>query len=198
MNVTLPVTVFLLSLVQVPQVQTGLIPFEENGRFGYRDAAGRVVVRPELIVAQEFLPGGIAAVVDTQGWAYINTAGRIVIRPFVVDNGPDYFSEGLARFRAAGKFGFFDERGTIRIKPRYDFALPFAEGLAGVCFGCKERREDEHTLVKGGRWGFINGKGHLVIPADYEAVESFQEGRARAKLSGRWLRIDAKGKRIED
>jgi hypothetical protein len=43
-------------------------------------------------------------VVDDDGWAYIDTAGRAVIRPLVVDNGPDYFREGVARFRRNAKW----------------------------------------------------------------------------------------------
>ena len=71
-----------------------LIPFEDAGTWGYKNASGQVLIKPRFTVAQAFTPEGIAAVVDETGWAYINEKGETVIRPFVVDNGPDYFKEG--------------------------------------------------------------------------------------------------------
>ena len=85
--------------------------------------------------------------------------GETVIRPFVVDNGPDYFKEGLAPFRIDNKFGFFDRKGKIIIRSQFDFAFPFHEGLAAICVGCKEGPEGEYHSVKGGTWGYINRGG---------------------------------------
>ena len=62
------------------------VPFERDGKWGYQDEQGRVVVAPRYALAQEFSPEGLAAVVDEAGWAYINSKGEVVIRPFVVDN----------------------------------------------------------------------------------------------------------------
>jgi hypothetical protein len=110
-------------------------------------------------MAKAFSPEGIAAVVDEEGWAYIDRSGRIVIRPFVFDNGPDYF----------------------------------AEGLAAVCDGCREVAEGEHRGVKGGRWGFINRAGNLVIPLQFEEAGRFKKGRAHVKLGGHWKYVDQNG-----
>ena len=171
----------------------GLKPFEAQGKWGYRDAQGKVVIAARYEVAQEFLPEGIAAVVDEKGWAYIDLRGRVLIRPFVFDNGPDYFREGLARFVSGGQFGFFDRQAKVVIAARFDFALPFSEGRAAVCSGCREVPQGEHQAVRGGKWGFINRQGELVIPAKFEAAESFEKGRARVELGGQWRHIDAQG-----
>ena len=178
--------------------EAGLVPFEVDGKWGYKDAQGKVAIEPRFVLAQEFSPQGIAAVVDETGWAYVNAKGNVVIRPFVVDNGPDYFSEGLARFKANGKFGFFGESGKVVIKPRFDFALPFSEGRAAVCAGCKEEAVGDHRIVTGGRWGFINKGGKLVIPLRFEAADRFENGRSRVKFEGKpWL-IDGKGRVVEE
>jgi hypothetical protein len=185
-------------LAQTSAGQTRLIPFEENGLWGYTDAGGKVVITPRFLLAEEFSPKGIAPVVDDDGWAYINAKGKVVIRPFVVDNGPDYFSEGLARFRREGKLGFFNERGRVVIPPKYDFAAPFSEGFAAFCAGCKEEPAGEHHIVKGGKWGFINRKGEIVIPPKFDEVEVYQGGRARAKWDGQWRSIDKRGRVMAD
>ena len=52
---------------------------------------------------------------------------------FLMDNGPDYFSEGMARILKAGRFGFIDEKGRVVIEAIYDFAAPF--GLWTKCPG---------------------------------------------------------------
>jgi len=171
-----------------------LIPFEKDGKWGYRDNSGKVVIPPRYPVAQAFSPEGLAAVVDDDGWAYIDTAGRAVIRPLVVDNGPDYFREGVARFRRNGKVGFFDARGNVVIQPDYAYAMPFSEGRAAVCNGCTEVPEGEHRRVKGGKWGFIDRRGVLVIPLQFSDAGSFENGRARVRTGNVWLYIGRNGR----
>ncbi|OJJ13976.1 hypothetical protein BKI52_44720 [marine bacterium AO1-C] len=50
------------------------------------------------------------------------------------------------------------------VKPRYELAYDFSEGLSSV--------------KAGGKWGYINLKGKLVIPAKYTAAAPFSEGLA--------------------
>lgn len=173
-----------------------LSPFEQDGRWGYRDDAGRVAIEPRFAHAEPFSPQGIAAVVDGAGWAYIDANGRILIRPLVVDNGPDYFQENLARFRDGGRVGFFDRAGRVGIAPRFAFARPFSEGLAAVCRGCTEVREGEHSAVRGGKWGYIDRSGRVAIPLQFEEAGSFENGVAVVTRKGKRLRIDKSGARV--
>ena len=170
-----------------------LIPFEQAGTWGYKNASGQVLITPRFTVAQAFSPEGIAAVVDETGWAYINEKGETVIRPFVVDNGPDYFREGLARFRTDNKFGFFDRRGKIIISAQFDFALPFHEGLAAICTECKEEPQGEYRAVKGGTWGYINKQGKMVIPVQFEEAGNFEKGKAAVKIKNKKVFVDKRG-----
>lgn len=175
-----------------------LIAFEQDGKWGYKDDRGRVTIKPQFLMAEDFSPEGIAPVVDDGGWAYINADGKVVIRPFVVDNGPDYFSDGLARFVREGKVGFFSKRGRVVIAAKFDFVRPFSEGLAAFCEGCREKPEGEHRMVRGGKWGFINRTGETVIPPKFDEVEVYRNGQARAKLDGQWHSIDRKGRSLTD
>ena len=154
----------MVTLLLMAVQAAGLIPFEEDNKFGYKTPQGKVVIEPRYQVAQEFSREGLAAVVDEHGWAYIDRSGKVLIRPFTFDNGPDYFREGMARFVVDGKFGFFDRHGRVVIQPRFTFAGPFSKGRAPVCEGCREVREGEHTSMTGGSWGFIDKRGALVIP----------------------------------
>lgn len=143
--------------------------YEQEGLWGYADKEGKVIIKPRFIIANDFSSEGIAAVVDDDGWVYINTKGENVVRPYVFDNGPDYFREGLARFITDNKFGFFDKTGKVIIEAQFDFALPFHEGLAAICMDCKILQTDEeHSTVVGGKWGYINKEGKIVVPLIFD------------------------------
>lgn len=171
-----------------------LEPFEDkDGSWGFKDAAGNVVVPPRYVMAQGFSPAGIAAVVDKQGWAMIDRSGRVLVRPFVIDNGPDEPSEGLARFVKGDRVGFFDETGRVVIDATYEHALPFAEGLAAVCRGCQKKAHGEHVELTGGTWGYVDKTGAVVIPLRFQRAEPFKGGVAKVRLANAERTIDRTG-----
>lgn len=69
-----------------------------------------------------------------------------------------------------GKFGYIDETGRVVIKPQFDYAYPFSEGLAAVGIGDKA--------------GFIDPSGRAVIPFQYHRTVSFSDGVAAVYV--RW------------
>ncbi len=170
-----------------------LVPFQKDGKWGYREKGGSVAIPPRYQMAREFSAQGIAAVVDEQGWAWIDHTGQVLVRPLVIDNGPDYFREGVARFRRDGKVGFFDRHGKIVIKPGYEFAMPFFEGRAAVCDGCAEVEEGEHRAVRGGKWGYIDAGGKLVVPLQFVEAGNFVKGHARVRSASGWQEIGVDG-----
>jgi hypothetical protein len=115
------------------------------------------------------------------------------VRPFLVDNGPDDFQEGLARFQEGGRFGYFDERGRIVIQPQFDFSASFCGGRAAFCFGCLKTMDGEYSRYTGGKWGFIDREGRMVIPAQFDEVRDFQGGAARVRLGSQWITIGTEG-----
>lgn len=175
-----------------------LAPYEDSasGRWGFRDRSGKVVLAPRYQAAQPFAASGLAAVADDSGWQLIDASGKVVLRPFAVDNGPDPFSEGLARFVDAGKIGFYDERGQVAIATQFDYAGPFACQRAAFCQGCQRQSSDggEHGFYAGGRWGFIDRQGQVAIPAQYDEVQPFVECKARVRSAQGWQSVGVDGK----
>jgi hypothetical protein len=184
-----------------PEQAQKLISFEDEdtGLWGFKDENEKIIIKPQFYFAYDFT-GNIAAVALHDGWYYIDKSGNILkIRSFIYDNGPDYFKEDLARFTLEGKIGFLNEKGEVVIEPlKFNFVSPFFDSLAVVCFGCKEVREDEHALLKGGKWGYIDRTGKIVIPLKFEAAEPFQNGKARVMLNGKWTFINKEGKIINN
>lgn len=70
-----------------------------------------------------------------------------------------YLGDYIAYQDANGKWGYVNKKGEVVIKPQFEKAKSFANGLAAVC---------ENDL-----WGFINKKGDVVIDYQFLEVEYF-------------------------
>ena len=103
----------------------------------------------------------VISVFKDNSFYYIRQDGK-EIKTLSYDNGADPFSDGLARTKVNGKIGFFNSNLEIILKPIYDFAFPFHNGIAEICTGCKEKQDGEHTMLDGGKWQKIDRNG-LVI-----------------------------------
>jgi hypothetical protein len=114
------------------------------------------------------------------------------------DNGPDYVSDGLMRYVEGPKVGFVDEACRIRIRAVWDFAFSFSEGLAVVCQGCRSQPIGEHSVVVGGRWGYVDKRGIAVIPPIYDSASSFVGGHGQVELEGRTFELNRSGKRVAE
>ena len=123
--------------------------------------------------------GSGTAVRDATGWTYYINNTATNVHPYQFDNGPDYFTEGLARFESDGKMGFFDTKGTVVIPATYDFASAFCSGIANVCIGCTQVHDGDHTSMNGGLWGHIDRKGKIVTPVK-SSKDSLREVRKEA------------------
>lgn len=89
--------------------------------------------------------------------------------------------EGLLPIQQGGKWGYINRSGEVVIKPQFDSAEPFAEGLALVRYPPRKKplKPGEKTaeLLEG--MGFIDHTGRVVIKLDnplHLNGESFSEG----------------------
>lgn len=65
-------------------------------------------------------------------------------------------------------YGFIDKQGNFVIKPHFDLAQSFSEGLAAFEIGDK--------------WGYIDLQGNVVIEPQYDGARPFHEGLASVLL----------------
>src|ERR1019366_5209202 len=74
------------------------------------------------------------------------------------------------------------------------YVKSFTEGLAAVNNGGKIIGEN---TVQGGKWGFIDNTGKMVIPEQFEDAWGFTpDGLAIVKKTGKWGYIDKTGKMV--
>jgi len=102
---------------------------------GYIDKTGAFVIAPQFSLAWNF-SGGLARVQVGGKMTYINKQGKTV---FTIANGgwADEFSEGLANVsirKGSGPetWGYINRKGDFVIKPQFQQAKPFHQGLASV------------------------------------------------------------------
>jgi hypothetical protein len=83
---------------------------------------------------------------------------------------------------SAGKFGYTNTRGRMTIKPEFDWAFDFSEGLALVNIGGSK---NEMGYVIGGKWGYIEPKGRIVINPQFDDAKDFSQGLALVNIGGK-------------
>jgi hypothetical protein len=154
-----------------------LYRFVKNGKAGYIDRTGRIVIPPRLErygnYGSEF-HDGLLEIAVSDG-RYIDRTGKVVIDK-VFYRGWD-FSEGLAVAMRKGEnlWGYIDTSGEFVISPRFEtypngYVSSFSEGVAMV-------------EVKG-RVGYIDRSGEFVIKPQFLDGTSFSDGMARVVTDG--------------
>lgn len=173
-----------------------LFPYRDAGQWGYINDKGEVVVQPQFSHAGDFSEG-LAYVAKRLGGTrgYIDETGAMAFE-IPDDWGVRDFSDGLAVFRISDKFGYFDRQGKIVVEAKYDDAKNFSEGLAAVNVGAVSEGFPRPFLREGGKWGFIDKRGNVVIPIEWKDVDyrGFRAGLAQVTVNDRFGFIDKKGK----
>ncbi|MBL0161172.1 MAG: WG repeat-containing protein [Bryobacterales bacterium] len=96
----------------------GLALVDVDGKKGYIDKAGKVVIAPQFTYAYPFSEGLAAATKSASGddgWGHIDTTGRWVVEPRF--QWASSFSSGLAPVNRSRDCGYVDLRGTLVLSP---------------------------------------------------------------------------------
>ncbi len=192
----------------------GLYPVELEGRWGYVNANGRMVVEPRFTSASEFQDGVAPVRNGNWGWGFITPDGEYLIEPQF--SAVRHFSEGLAAVRFDGRWGYINREGTFVINPALTEAYSFADGRAfvrtsdwnweyidksgDVIRTDDTPRFDENNegsfndglalVRREGTFGYIDTSTRPFIPLQYTEARAFSDGRAAIKISDRWGFID--------
>jgi hypothetical protein len=157
---------------------------DNNGKYGYMNAEGKLVFEPVFEKAEEFFDTKSgkdknSAFVTKDGKSGLIAAnGTFIIQPEFEEMRD--FNEGLAAVRKDGKLGFINMNGTLVIQPTFSSVEDFKGGMAKFT-------ED------GNLWGYINKTGEKAIEAKYEEITEFSQGLAAFKEKGKWGFINAEG-----
>jgi len=198
---------------------------EVNGKQGFIDSAGKIVIKPQFDAAMDFHEGFATVRDSKRKWGFIDVQGRWLVKP-VFGDVVEGFSEGMASVRKggelSGKWGYIDKTGKFNVSPRFTAGMPFSDGLAAVAvktrwgyigkdgkFRIKPtwNREIEYdhisdfheglaSMNKGDKWGYIDKTGRYIIPPIFEYADDFSDGLARVLSNGRYGYVDRIGRLV--
>lgn len=156
----------------------------KDGKTGFRDLDGNVVIEPKYKSAEMFSEGLSAVQVTEKGkYGFINTKGEMVIAPTFEYAGS--FSNGLAAFRVNDLYGFIDWTGKEAISPRYAWVDQFSEGFCVV----------RDAL---GKHAFIDLLGKQMTEFKFQSARGFEGGKAKVCMDNKWGAIDMNGDVVVD
>jgi hypothetical protein len=171
----------LLTVMAVPNVcsQTSpasqpktLLVISKDGKYGFADLDGKVVIEPKFDEVQEDFSEGFAWVKLNDKYGFVNLKGQVAI-PLKFDAAVA-FSEELSAVKLNNGWGFINKNGEFVITPTFVMAQSFSEGLAVVA------RLYEDARYKYFEFGYIDKKGALVIPYQFFYADNFKNGVAQA------------------
>ena len=160
---------------EVGACRDGLARVAIDGRWGFVDPAGAVVVPPRFDHADDFHDGR-ASVRAGDAWTWIDRAGALLGEPRF-DRAFD-FRGGVGLYQRGAFYGFVAASGEV-IADGFEDAGALIEGRAAIC--------------QRARWGFLDGTGAVVVRPRYTRVLAFSEGLAAVRAAGAWGFIDAAG-----
>ena len=134
--------------------KNGLMKVEKDGKKGFIDGEGKVVVAPIYDYISSWSSDGLAKVEKDGKKGFIDGKGKVVVAP-IYDYVSSWNSDGWAKVEKDGKKGFIAKKGnSIKeiVPPIYDYIYSFSGGLAKV--------------EKDGKTGYINKEGKLVQPLE--------------------------------
>jgi WG containing repeat len=191
----------------------GIGAVAKNGRWGYVDMSGNVVIPLRFDFAGDF-DKGLARVSERGKYFFINRKGERITREF---DGAFDFSEDRAAVIVDHKVGYIRRDGTFALPAIHQGAsgIDFSEGFVAVRIDgkvgfmdttgsiiVKPSYDDAYPFSEGlaavkagGKWGYIDMRGNVVVALQYRVAHTFAEGVASAQLSGtgKWGYIDKDG-----
>jgi hypothetical protein len=176
----------------------GLAAVTLHNLIGYIDIKGNMIIAPRFVHGEPFHEGlalvyttwGMNVFGRTEGWdlfrraGYIDDTGKTVIAPRLAENA-NSFSEGVAAFQPGvsspgrAKWGYLDKTGKWAVKPTFEIASDFSEGLAAVEVSMGRERDKKQPTYK---WGYIDHAGNFVIPPQFYSAMPFSHGVAVVHL----------------
>jgi WG containing repeat len=152
--------------------------------WGLIDTKGRPVLPIEHCKIGPIDGGWIRVVYESRGLGdervgFVDREGRVLLAKLPYDWAADFWREDLLEVRRQNLHGLIDRKGREVVPLRYE-NLYVGEGRIRAKLG--------------GKWGFLDTTGKIVIPFDYEVAGDFDQGLACVIVGSRTGFIDRDGR----
>lgn len=136
-----------------------------NDSYGYKNPQGEIAIQAgkyEMCFTDTFKEYAMV-LKPSVGFVAIDKKENVLYKVFSIDNGPDYFSDGMFRIIENDLIGYADAAtGKIIIKPQFKCAFPFEEDKAKVSMECVSKLEGEHSIWESNTWYYIDKTGKKI------------------------------------
>lgn len=200
-----------LPLAQPPE-QYPVPSLSNSGLFGYADAKGNFVIKPQFEKALPFSEEGLARVRRNEGWSVINGSGKAItkkayheIREF--RNGVAVISvRNYLEGREQISFGVINSKGNEVIPATYTYITAEPTNTSFIVGQARDitlKSDSRKKAIEAAdpsiqvRFGLLNASGKPILPISYEAVRDYQFKLFALKTpEGNWQVYDAKGVQV--
>ena len=171
----------ILFSVTAKAQKSDLFPIKKEGKWGYINSSGELVVEAIYENACSFNEGYAVVCRKNKTWLIDTKGDETFVSGYVMSS---TVHEGLFKITENGKVGYMDTKGEVVIEPRYLEGSDFFDGLASV------------KSAQNNMWGYINKKGEMEIPAVYDFAGNFNSGLAPVKIGNTGGYINGRGELV--
>ena len=178
-----------------------------DGKWGYIDRTGKVIIDPQFDAARDFSEG-LAWVGKGGKYFFINGAGKIVIDSHeklgnpIYDFVSDFTKGGIACVKVNDDFGndvgYIDKIGRLvirmKVEPNGNVTAIYPVNSASRSLSSDLSMEESLLRLKvNEKYGYYDINGKEVIQPQFDGASGFSEGLAKVKLAGKYGYIDKTG-----
>ncbi len=189
-----------LKFLHDDDLQDGLRIVTFNGKLGFMDKSGTIVIDPQFDQVWPFHQGYAQIKIGTK-WGFIDKSGKIIVKAqfdhvghFNNDLAPvaigglheaGRFQEIGGEYKSGGQWGYIDRKGKWVIRPKFDEAYDFQDNGTAV-------------VADNSKYGLVDKSGKYIVTPKYDYLEFFVEGLALVNIGGEYdgntIKIRAGGK----
>jgi hypothetical protein len=204
--------------------ENGLAAIQTNGEYGLINQFGQFIVHPQYSFINPFSEGR-AVVMDEKGFKVINERGKVLTKKAYSFIGN--YQNGRAMFSGTNEegsylYGYLNKQGKEVIPLKFESATDFNEGKAVVKLpdGKYELIDQNGKTLQsfsssfvgnyseglmafqqenGGKFGYMNEQGEVVIEPSFSGAQAFKNGSAVVNTDETFFRyglIDKTGKYV--
>lgn len=151
-----------------------LTPVEINGKWGYKNDKGEIVIPPKFNRVGEF-ENGVSLVWLNRKCGFIDKEGLYVIKP-LFDNIGRRIENGYIRVAVAVDGGYVERWGVMDVKGKYVVAPEYEYILPAV-------NEDMARIMQVESFGFVECRTGNTLAPVFDYVWDFSNGLAHVRLT---------------
>lgn len=155
---------------------SGLTIFKENGKYGFKNQPGQIIIANRYEDVKPFHQG-FAAVKLNNHWGFINIDERLVVQPRYDSVG--HFTDGICITKSSTGLGVINEQGDEIIANEYQSIIKLTNG--------------NFRVQKTGHWGVLNEDGSILIHPKYDELTPTGQGYYIVRRRNSYGTIDSRG-----